>query len=162
MFGFFLASGSFLRSSFECICVHLKSCYQTALPLFSTHSASLAQHFWPRTHMTVPRRCPPWLSVWPDWPLKAAGRLPLLLWLCYCLLLSVNASPEQKFLLLLESSLFLILILTMYRKNCSANIPPVHVAIFRICQNPVDLDSLLCSSPFAYFFLFFLNIDIWH
>lgn len=58
--------------------VHLCSCEEllsdTGLPLFSTHTASLAQHFWPSTHMTVPRFCPPVLPVWPDWPLKSSRR----------------------------------------------------------------------------------------
>lgn len=76
--------------------VHLCSCEEllsdTALPLFSTHTASLAQHFWPSTwpsHASARLCCHFGLAgLW-----NTADGLPLQLGLSYCLLLSVNPSP---------------------------------------------------------------------
>lgn len=82
----FLASGSSLCSSYECIWVHLKSCYQTALPLFSSHAASLAQHFCPRAHMTshAAARLDPQFGPTGLWTQRAASPSCLGFAIVYC------------------------------------------------------------------------------
>ena len=162
----FLAPGSSLCSSYEPICVHLKGSYQTGIALFSTQTASLAQHSHECPTLLLLLLLPPGLWARPDWPLRAAAclRLQLWLWLCYCLLLSVNASPEQKLLLLLELSLFLSCYDTDYRNFSSANIPFHFFETHTLSQNLSEtgwfVQSVVLVTLCSLFFFFMLTFDM--
>lgn len=69
----------------------------SALPLFSTHAASLPQHFWPSTPKTVPRFCPPVPPVWPDWPPpNSAFLLSIVVSKCLAWTLAHSTDPKQE------------------------------------------------------------------